>query len=150
MQLSSEQAGQIHALLVEALSIMDSVPYVPTAPTDGLPPFPPPESFSDEPPATDPPKRASRIRKPGSPAYELDGEVYDRLLATPAPQSAREVAEAIHESHAAVTRSLRRLAACGRAKQIGTRRWARYLPLSITGSVVQDAAPCEPDVDDVL
>lgn len=137
MTLSPEQSGRLHAILVEALSIMDSVPYVPT-----------------EPPAAEPPapaKRASRIRKPGSPAYELDGEVYDRLLATPAPQSAREVAEAIREGHAAVTRSLRRLAACGRAKQIGTRRWAKYLPLSITGAIVQDAAPCEPDdVDDVL
>lgn len=137
MTLNPEQSGQIHALLVEALSIMDSVPYVPTEPPTAEPPAPA--------------KRASRIRKLGSPAYKLDGEVYDRLLATPAPQSAREVAEAVHEGHAAVTRSLRRLAACGRAKQIGTRRWAKYLPLSITGAVVQNAAPCEPnDVDDVL
>lgn len=135
MTLTPEQSGRLHALIVEALSIMDSVPYVPTTP-----------AASEAPPAQA--KRASRIRKLGSPAYDLDAEVYDRLLSTPEPQTARGIAEAIHEDGAAVVRSLRRLQAGGRAKQVGSKRGARYLPLSITGAVVQNARACEPDIDE--
>ena len=143
MTLTPAYAERLHAILVEALSIMDAAPYVPA----DLPPFPPPSSFGDEAPAEPKP---NRIPKPGKQARELDAEVYDALLTDPQPRSAATVAAMVNEPQSSVARSLRRLVACGKAKNIGSKRGSRYLPLSITGAVVTDATACEPDCDDVF
>ena len=114
--MNATMTARVRALLRQALEIIDgasvAVPYVPTdAPT---------------PPA----QTEKRVRKPRQACADLDAEVYDALCSTPAPQSAADIVERTHEKPGPVKLALRRLQASGRAKMLGNKKGARYLPLT--------------------